>query len=83
MSFDTAKIVPADYGVRMEITKFMLVVEDLAVNGGAISLNEALIELGEYIEGMDSTHPDYDKNVVLLMRIAASIWAQLRTGIVP
>lgn len=64
----------------MEITKFMLVVEDLAVNDGAVSLSEALIELGEYIEQLDPACPSYDKNVVMLMRIAASIWKQLRAS---
>ncbi|WP_394789782.1 hypothetical protein [Rhodoferax sp.] len=58
----------------MDITKFMAVVEDLARNGGAISMDAALIELGEYIEHLDITQEGYDKNVVLLMRIAASIW---------
>ena len=62
----------------MDITKFMTVIEDLAVNGGAISPEGALIELGDYIEHLDPAHEDYDKSVVLLMRIAASMWKQQR-----
>ncbi|WP_367850147.1 hypothetical protein [Rhodoferax sp. WC2427] len=62
----------------MEFTKFLTVVEDLAMNGGAITLDTALLELGEYIERLDITHADYEDSVVRLMRVAASIWQELR-----
>ena len=78
MSFDIAGTIFLANHQAMDITKFMTVVEDLADNGGTISLAEALLELGDYIEHLDPEHQDYDKNVVLLMRIAASIWKQQR-----
>ncbi len=62
----------------MDITRFMTAVADLATNGGACTLDEALVELGDYIEQLDPDHSDYEKNVVLLMRVAACLWKQQR-----
>ncbi|MDR7377129.1 hypothetical protein J2X19_001787 [Rhodoferax ferrireducens] len=62
----------------MDSVRFLAVVEDLAINGGDVSLDEALEQLGDYIENLDSTRDDYVDSVVMLMRVAAAIWKQQR-----